>query len=500
MSIHAIEEAERTRVAYVQRGQPMGFAVRRGELMVGGGFILAALALVLLGAAQESFSLSTAALYVLGIAVAGHVRFDVGAGFTVPTQVIFVPMLFAVPASAVPLLVALALALGMAPGIISGRVSPSWLLTVPANSSFALGPCLVLLLANDHSPDGRWGILLLALAAQFAFDFIANAVREGLSDGITIRSLAEEVRPIYAIDVTLSSLGLAMAFAASAAHSQWAVLLIAPLFGVLRLFSKERHDRLEQLVELNDAYQGTALLLGDVVEADDAYTGEHCRGVVRLALDVAAELDLDADTQRSVEFGALLHDIGKIAVPKEIINKPGKLDDREWAIIRTHTIEGQKMLEKIGGFMREIGNIVRASHERWDGTGYPDGLSGTAIPLEARIVSACDAFNAMRTTRSYRQAMPLPAAVAELEDCAGSHFDPRVIGALLKVVAAPVTSETSEPLRDSPGDPATLETGIEVSVGTLTGAPQAARAPRRAARRAPPRPALPARFSPPLSR
>ena len=93
-------------------------------------------------------------------------------------------------------------------------------------------------------------------------------------------------------------------------------------------------------------------------------------------------------------------------MPKEIINKPGKLDEREWAIIKTHTLEGQKMLERVGGFMREVGEIVRSSHERWDGGGYPDGLSGEAIPLEARIVSACDAFNAMTTTRSYREAMP----------------------------------------------------------------------------------------------
>jgi putative nucleotidyltransferase with HDIG domain len=220
--------------------------------------------------------------------------------------------------------------------------------------------------------------------------------------------------------------------------------LIAPLFGVLRLFSKERHDRLQQLVELNDAYRGTALLLGDVVEADDTYTGVHCKGVVRLALDVATELGLDADRPRNVEFGALLHDVGKIAVPKEIINKPGTLDDREWAILKTHTIESQKMLEKIGGFMREIGAIVRASHERWDGTGYPDGLSGDTIPLEARIVSACDVFNAMRTTRSYRKAMPLSAAIAELNDCGGSQFDPRVIRAVLKVVAPPVSANGTE--------------------------------------------------------
>jgi putative nucleotidyltransferase with HDIG domain len=499
MSVHAIKEAERTRVSYERRERAMGFAVRRGELLVGGGFVVAALALALLGGTNRSFSLPTAALYVLGLAVAGHVRFDVGAGFTVPTQAIFVPMLFAVPVSVVPLLVALALALGMAPRILSGRVSPSWLLTVPANSWFAVGPSLVLLVAKDHSPDGRWGVLLLALAAQFAFDFSANAVRERLSHGITIRELLEEVRPIYAIDLALSSLGLAMAFATSAVHGQWSVILIAPLFGVLRLFSKERHDRLEQLVELNDAYQGTALLLGDVVEADDTYTGEHCKGVVRLALDVATELGLDADRRRNVEFGALLHDVGKIAVPKEIINKPGKLDDREWAIIKTHTIEGQKMLEKIGGFMREIGAIVRASHERWDGTGYPDGLSGDAIPLEARIVSACDAFNAMRTTRSYREAMPLSAAIAELNDCAGSQFDPRVIRAVLKVVAPPVSSNGTE-RHASPGDPVAVDTWAEIAVGTLTGAPQATRAPGRAARRALPRSRLSARSSPPVSR
>jgi HD-GYP domain-containing protein (c-di-GMP phosphodiesterase class II) len=114
--------------------------------------------------------------------------------------------------------------------------------------------------------------------------------------------------------------------------------------------------------------------------------------------------------------------------------RPGKLDDREWAIIRTHTLEGQKMLERVGGFMSEVGEIVRASHERWDGGGYPDGLRGGAIPLEARIVSCCDAFNAMTTTRSYRRAMPVSAALAELIDNAGTQFDPRVVDALVQVV------------------------------------------------------------------
>ncbi|MGD0453734.1 MAG: HD-GYP domain-containing protein [Solirubrobacteraceae bacterium] len=415
----------------------------RGELLVSAGFLAVALVLVQVGGVS-GFSLPTAALFVLAIAVAGNVRFDVGAGFTVPTQAIFVPMLFTLPVSVVPLLVAVALALGMLPRVVQRNDSPSWLLTAVSNSWFAVGPAAVLLIANDHSPNGAVGVLLLALAAQFACDFAACATRERLCARSTVRELAAEVRPIYAIDLALSPLGLAVAIAASAVHSYWTVLLIVPLFGVLQLFSKERHERLEQLVELHDAYQGTALLLGDVVEADDAYTGEHCKSVVRLALDVTDDLGLDADRTRNIEFGALLHDIGKIVIPKEIINKPGKLDDQEWAIIKTHTIEGQRMLEQIGGFMREIGRIVRSSHERWDGCGYPDGLSGEAIPLEARIVSACDAFNAMTTTRSYRTAMSPSEAIAELERCSGSQFDPRVVRSLLRVVAAPLSTSNAE--------------------------------------------------------
>ncbi|MGO8907364.1 MAG: aminopeptidase [Solirubrobacteraceae bacterium] len=438
-----IKEAERTREAYEVRARPMSIAVRRAELVGGVGFLACACALVLL-AGVGRISLLTSVIYVLAIAAASNVRFDVGAGFTVPTQAVFVPMLFAVPVSIVPLLTALALGLGMTPRVLRGGISPSWLLTGAGNSWFALGPSLVLVLANDHSPDRRVWILVLALATQFAFDFAAAAVRDWSFGDSSLGGLCREVAPIYAIDVALSALGLVVAFALPG-HAEWPVLLIAPLFLVLRVFSKERRDRLQQMTELNDAYQGTALLLGDVVEADDSYTGEHSKSVVRLALDVAEEMGLDDDSKRGVEFGALLHDVGKIAVPKEIINKPGKLNEREWELVKTHTIEGQKMLEKVGGFMVEIGRIVRASHESWDGSGYPDGLAGEAIPLEARVVSACDALNAMTTTRSYRQAMPLDQAIDEMRKCAGTQFDPSVVEALVSVVgsakAAPALAE-----------------------------------------------------------
>jgi HD-GYP domain-containing protein (c-di-GMP phosphodiesterase class II) len=130
-----------------------------------------------------------------------------------------------------------------------------------------------------------------------------------------------------------------------------------------------------------------------------------------------------------------LHDVGKIAIPKEIINKPGKLDPQEWAIIKTHTLEGQRMLDRVGGFMREVGMIVRSHHERWDGGGYPDGLAGERIPLEARVISCCDTWNAMRTDRPYRKALDCDVAAAELVSVAGTQLDPAMVEALLTIVA-----------------------------------------------------------------
>ena len=429
MSVQALIKSERLRASFTGRSEPMVDAERRGELVVGVAFAAAAIALAVAGGPVRVSQLPIMALFVLGVGAIGNVRFDVGAGFTVPTQAAFVPMLFALQVSLVPLLVALSLALGMAPAILAGRRPLSRVLSVPGNSWFAVGPSFVLLVAHDQRPDAHWGILLLALAAQFACDFSADVVRERLRGGITTSELVEEAWQVYLIDLALAPLGLLVAIAA--VRKEWVALLIAPLFGVLWWLSKERRARLEQLVELSDAYRGTALLLGDVVEADDTYTGAHCKDVLDLALDVASELALDAKGRLKVEFGALLHDIGKIAVPKTIVNKPGELTEGEWEIIRAHTVEGQRMLERVGGVMSEIGQIVRSHHERWDGKGYPDGLRGQDIPLEARIISCCDAFNAMTTTRPYRDAMPQSLAVAELLKNAGKQFDPRVVDALI---------------------------------------------------------------------
>ena len=117
-------------------------------------------------------------------------------------------------------------------------------------------------------------------------------------------------------------------------------------------------------------------------------------------LAVSDELELSQADRRDAEFIALLHDVGKIRIPAEIINKPGPLDADERAVIETHTIEGEQMLERVGGLLGHVGRLVRSCHERWDGSGYPDGLAGEAIPLVARIVCACDAFSAMTTDRA----------------------------------------------------------------------------------------------------
>ncbi len=159
----------------------------------------------------------------------------------------------------------------------------------------------------------------------------------------------------------------------------------------------------------------------------------HTRGVAALAVEVGARLGLAGRELEELERAAQLHDVGKIAVPDQILRKAGPLDEDEWAFIRQHTLVGQRILAASPA-LRRIGDVVRATHERWDGGGYPDGLAGAAIPLPARVIAVCDAFDAMTSSRPYRTPLGADAAIAEIERCAGTQFDPDVVAVVSEAV------------------------------------------------------------------
>jgi HD-GYP domain-containing protein (c-di-GMP phosphodiesterase class II) len=375
-----------------------------------------------------AFSPWWAAFFVLLYAAASHVEFEVGTGSAIPIELVLVPMLFSMPLWFVPLGVTLAFLLRtVAIRPFPLRAAGSVLRHVPL-ALHAAGPVAVLsALGGLPFRWHAWPIYLLALVAQFGFDF-ANTVVHGRATGVPIGSLVRFAGVAYAVDAALAPVGLLVA----STGKPELLLAIVPLAALLRYFSTERRRRIDNALELSDAYRGTAFLLGDVVEADDAYTGSHSRHVVDLVLSVADELRLAPSDRRDAEFVALLHDVGKIRIPSEIINKAGPLDAGERMLMETHTIIGQELLEQVGGLIGHIGRLVRSCHERWDGRGYPDGLAGEAIPLIARIVCACDAYSAMTTDRSYRRARTREAALAELQRSAGTHFDPRVVDAIVR--------------------------------------------------------------------
>jgi HD-GYP domain-containing protein (c-di-GMP phosphodiesterase class II) len=415
-----------------------GTAFDRRELLVEG-LVAATLAAVAIAMAALSpgngtVSVATSVVLILLYAAARQVGFEIGTGYTCPVILVLVPMLFLLPPPLVPAHVAAGLLVGALVSRSRGRRLGARAVLAVGLSWHSVGPALVFVVAGVTSPDlAEWPVYLLALGAMFLTDVVVSSFADRVGLGVPLRAVIRPTLWVYAVDAALAPIGFLCAYLA--ADAPIGVLLVMPLIGLLWQFARERSLRIDQEIELSGAYRGTALLLGDVVEYDHDYTGSHSRDVVDLALAVGERMGLSRVQLRNLEFGALLHDVGKIAVPKAIVNKPGPLNDAEWEVMRRHTLEGQRMLDSVGGALSRVGVIVRASHEDYDGTGYPDGLAGDAIPIEARICSACDAFSAMTTDRAYRPAMSEPEALAELERCAGTQFDPRVVAALQTVVS-----------------------------------------------------------------
>jgi putative nucleotidyltransferase with HDIG domain len=211
------------------------------------------------------------------------------------------------------------------------------------------------------------------------------------------------------------------------------------------IVAKQRYeDHLEELVEqrtaeldqalnsLEDAYRSTLKALTAALETRDLETHGHSERVVSYSMRLGREYGLDSERLKSLEFGSLLHDIGKIGVPDLILRKPAKLTSEEWVLMREHPVHGQQILRGIK-FLEGAARVVAQHHEKWDGSGYPLGLSADDIDICARIFAVADAFDAITSDRVYRKGKPYQAAAQELDEWAGKQFDPRVVEAFHRV-------------------------------------------------------------------
>ena len=211
------------------------------------------------------------------------------------------------------------------------------------------------------------------------------------------------------------------------------------------IVAKQRYeDHLEELVEqrtaeldqalnsLEDAYRSTLKALTAALETRDLETHGHSERVVSYSMRLGREYGLDNERLKSLEFGSLLHDIGKIGVPDLILRKPAKLTSEEWVLMREHPVHGQQILRGIK-FLEGAARVVAQHHEKWDGSGYPLGLAADDIDICARIFSVADAFDAITSDRVYRKGKPYEAAARELDEWAGKQFDPKVVEAFHRV-------------------------------------------------------------------
>jgi diguanylate cyclase (GGDEF)-like protein len=290
---------------------------------------------------------------------------------------------------------------------------------------------------------------------------VAAALREGSDEsavptarpqdeGAAGRALRER-RTVLVTDASRDPLYASLAAAGMASELAVPLYAGAELWGAIDLVAAapaafhEDDARIVQLVtdavgaglrtaatvrELQAGYLAGAEALAAALETRERHTPDHARAVAELAVEVGRRLGLTERDLRDLRLGATFHDLGKVAVPESVLAKPGPLSEDELELVRRHPIAGERLLPDVPG-LEGVRRIVRHDHERWDGTGYPDGLSGEEIPLGARIVFAADAYEAMRSERPYRPPLPEPAARAELRENAGTQFDPDVVEAVL---------------------------------------------------------------------
>jgi HD-GYP domain-containing protein (c-di-GMP phosphodiesterase class II) len=417
-----------------RRPQPMRGRERAVAGAMAGAYLVTAGAVgVAIAPHDRPFHAGTVVALVLLVALTMRAQFEIGQGVACPVSLAIVPMMFLTPLSLVPLLVPLGQVISRIPDFVTKRAHVDRWLHSLSDAWPTLGPVVVLGLFAPGPPSAKHlGVYLAALAAEMLLGFVSLVIGDVLMYGVSSMQAIRIAGWAYGIGMILTPVAYMTAVVAT--KEPLALAAVVPLLWLLTVFSRERKERYAAALELSQTYRGTVMVLSDVVEADDNYTAYHCRSVVELATAVGQDLKMRPDELQELEIAALLHDVGKIAIPKEILNKPARLTEAEFELMKTHTLEGQALLDRIGGRLARVGTIVRSCHERWDGRGYPDGLLGEEIPVAARIVFCCDAYSAMTTNRPYRTAMPRAEAIAELRANAGSQFEPRIVESLITVL------------------------------------------------------------------
>ncbi len=260
-----------------------------------------------------------------------------------------------------------------------------------------------------------------------------TTLRDGDKAFFTVRHLDVSLRSLLAVPLQLENelIGIILIMHRHTGHDEHHIEYSEDDRRVISVFAQQAALILENTglkIERTrkDMYLKTISALTSAIDAKDVYTRNHSRRVAEFSIALAKELHLSGEELENIRYGAILHDIGKIGVNEAVLNKKGKLAPEEFALIKAHPVIGVKILQSVD-FSKEILDIVRHHHERYDGTGYPDGLKGEAIPYAARIVAVADAWDAMIFGRSYRRALSYQEAAAELGRGTGTQFDPYMV-------------------------------------------------------------------------
>ena len=324
----------------------------------------------------------------------------------------------------------------------------------PAIASWVAAKIFVVASGGHPLMPGPFGALrLLAVISAFgAVNFAVNtglvACAVGLERGLRVRQVWRE----HFVELWLAHFGGVFAAMLMMVLGQLGplevLILLAPLPLILYITFYQAvgrsQDHIAHLGKINKVFGAAIEALAQAVDTKDQVTHDHTRRVQENSVRLARRLDVTDDMQiQAIKAAALLHDVGKIGIPEHILNKPGRLTTSEFEIMKRHAPMGADILSLIG-FPYPVVPIVRHHHENWNGAGYPDGLAGEQIPIGARIITVCDAYEAIVSGRPYRAARSPQEALAELDRGAGTHFDPRVVDAFASFITARAHTGSSD--------------------------------------------------------